>query len=90
MIAFNCLLLICLMIVMWLDRSLNTSAATTTSAFDFYVGKNHVRLVAPEKQWVTICSAQGQVMYHKELQGNETVTLPHGVYVINKQKVVIP
>ena len=63
---------------------------TTTSAFDFYVGKNHVRLVAPEKQWVTICSAQGQVMYHKELQGNETVTLPHGVYVINKQKVVIP
>ena len=34
MIAFNCLLLICLMIVMWLDRSLNTSAATLGAAAD--------------------------------------------------------
>lgn len=60
------------------------------NTLDFYVSPGQIRLVAPDKQMVNIVDLQGRTVYKAEVQGNETVKLPQGVYVLNNKKVMVP
>ena len=44
----------------------------------------------PDKQMVNIVDLKGRTVYKAEVQGNETVKLPQGVYVLNNKKVMVP
>ncbi len=46
--------------------------------------------MAPDKQMVNIVDLKGRTVYKAEVQGNETVKLPQGVYVLNNKKVMVP
>lgn len=63
---------------------------TAENVLDFYVSAGQIRIVAPNKQLVRIVDLQGRTIYSNEVQGNETVKLPQGVYVLNNKKVMVP
>lgn len=44
----------------------------------------------PTSNLVRIVDLQGRTIYSNEVQGNETVKLPQGVYVLNNKKVMVP
>lgn len=62
----------------------------SSSAFDYYVMPGKVRLVAPSSTPVSIIDLGGRTVFSQEVQGNQTVPLMKGVYVINGEKVLIP
>ena len=70
------------------DTGIDSQYAENT--LDFYVAPGQIRLVAPDKQMVNIVDLQGRTVYKAEVQGNETVKLPQGVYVLNNKKVMVP
>lgn len=64
--------------------------ASASSALDFYVQPGKVRLVAPSPTHVSIVDLEGRTLFSSEVQGNRTVTLMKGVYVINGEKILVP
>ena len=49
-----------------------------------------VLLVAPDEQHVSIYDLQGRTVFSEMVQGNRTVYLPKGVYVLNGKKIMVP
>ena len=47
-------------------------------------------LVTPEAQTVRIVDLQGRTVFAESVQGNRTVSLPKGIYVLNGHKVLVP
>ena len=64
--------------------------AEQTTGLDVYVRNGKVLLVAPKETAVQIVDLQGRIVYNALVQGNRTVTLPKGVYVVNGKKVMVP
>lgn len=65
-------------------------AEAETSSLDFYVRQGKVLLVAPDEQHVSIYDLQGRAVFSEMVQGNRTVYLPKGVYVLNGKKIMVP
>lgn len=61
----------------------------TEASLDVYPRRGGILLVAPKAQSVNIYNAQGACVFSKMVQGNETVSLAKGMYVVGKKKVVV-
>lgn len=70
--------------------SVGIGSAQSAQGLDWYVYPGKVRLVAAQEQNVTILDVQGRTMFSEAVQGNREVSLQHGVYVINGDKVLVP
>lgn len=66
------------------------NTAEQQSRLDYYVKKGQVLLVAPEAEMVRIVDMQGRTVFAENVQGNRTVSLTKGVYVLNGHKVLVP
>ena len=66
------------------------STAEGAARLDFYTRPGKVLLVAPEAQTVRIVDLQGRTVFAESVQGNRTVSLPKGIYVLNGSKVLVP
>jgi len=67
--------------------------ATTTdaaSSLDYYIQSGKVLLVAGKPTHVSIVDLAGRTLYNQTIQGNVSVSLPQGVYVLNGNKVLVP
>lgn len=60
------------------------------SALDYYVTPGKIRLVSPTEVPVSIYDVQGRSIYKAAFQGNKTISVPSGVYVLNGSKVIVP
>ncbi len=72
------------------DAGAGIDAVAADSRLDYYVSPGRIRLVAVDSTPVTIVDIAGRTIYSDTLQGNKTVTLEHGAYVLNGEKVVVP
>lgn len=72
------------------ESTTGISAADSARQLDFYVYPGKIRIVSPASTPVSIVDMQGRVVYSETLQGNKTVALDHGAYVLNGTKVVVP
>ena len=66
------------------------SNAEAQPRLDYYVKQGQVLLVAPEAQLVHIVDMQGRSVFSESVQGNRTVSLNKGVYVLNGHKILVP
>lgn len=66
------------------------STAEGRANLDFYTRPGKVLLVTPEAQTVRIVDLQGRTVFAESVQGNRTVSLPKGIYVLNGHKVLVP
>lgn len=46
--------------------------------------------MAPQETLVTVCDVQGRTIYREKVQGNVSIPLTKGVYVLNGRKVMVP
>ena len=46
--------------------------------------------MVPDATQVQLHDAAGRLVLNQRLQGNKTIHLPAGVYVLNGQKVLVP
>lgn len=69
--------------------STGISSQEVQNRLDVYATQGQIRIVSPSKQLVSIVDLQGRLMYQHEIQGNETVEMPKGVYIVNGKKVVV-
>lgn len=74
------------------DGQTNTGIADAPAAddFDVYVRGDKVIVVAPETEHIRICDIQGRQIYSRNVQGNVSISLPKGAYVLNGRKVLVP
>lgn len=66
------------------------NTAQTSSDVDIYAYPGKVRIVSAKPAHVSIVDLQGRVVFAQNVQGNENVYLPSGVYVANGKKVLVP
>ena len=57
---------------------------------DFFAAPGRLTIVVPDATQVQLHDAAGRLVLNQRLQGNKTVHLPAGVYVLNGQKVLVP
>ena len=69
--------------------STDIESQEAAKSLDVYGAPGQIRIVTPEKQLISIVDLQGRLMYQHEIQGNETVEMPKGVYIVNSKKVVV-
>lgn len=66
------------------------NTAQTSSDVDIYAYPGKIRIVSAKPAHVSIVDLQGRVVFAQNVQGNENVYLPSGVYVANGKKVLVP
>lgn len=57
---------------------------------DFYPSPGRILIVSPERQAVSVTDIEGRIHFEKEVQGNRTIRLPKGVYILNGRKAIVP
>lgn len=57
---------------------------------DFYAAPGRLTVVAPDATQVSLYDTAGRLVLHTRIQGNKTLSLPSGVYVLNGRKVLVP
>ena len=57
---------------------------------DYYVSPGKIRIVASRTAVAHIADLQGRTLYKQSVQGNVTLALPQGVYVLNGHKILVP
>lgn len=69
---------------------IDTAPSPATSQLDYYLYPGKIHLVASATTKVRICDLQGRLVFNESVQGNKSVTLPKGVYILNDHKVMVP
>lgn len=75
------------------EGQVNTGIGQTVEAdvnMDVFVRNGKVLVVAPQEVPVTVCDVQGRIVYSEKVQGNVSIPLTKGVYVLNGRKVLMP
>lgn len=75
------------------EGQVNTEIGQATDAdanMDVYVRNGKIIVVAPQETLVTVCDVQGRTIYREKVQGNVSIPLTKGVYVLNGRKVMVP
>lgn len=75
------------------DGQINTAvneAAGEADKLDYYVRPGKVLAAAVHDTMLRIVDLQGRTVYNRMVQGNVTVSLQKGVYVLNGQKILVP
>ena len=76
------------------SRSAQFTAADLTglhSAFAFTQHDNQLSVTATEPAAMAVYTVDGRIFRMYQLsEGSQTISLPRGIYIINKQKVVVP
>ena len=70
---------------------MNTEIGQATDAdanMDVYVRNGKIIVVVRRKTLVTVCDVQGRTIYREKVQGNVSIPLTKGVYVLNGRKVM--
>ena len=75
------------------EGQVNTEIGQATDAdanMDVYVPNGKIIVVAPQETLVTVCDMQGRTIYREKVQGNVSIPLTKGVYVLNGRRVMVP
>lgn len=72
------------------DTSIQTVEQSAADRLSFYSAKGTLRLVAPQEVNVSIYDLSGRLVFNQTVQGNQNVSLPTGVYILNGKKVLVP
>lgn len=74
------------------DQNINSGVAslnTSNRTLDVYSREGALLLVASEAQPVAIHDVMGRCVYSQIVDGNTTVTLPKGLYIVNGKKHIV-
>lgn len=75
------------------EGQVNTEIGQATDAdanMDVYVPNGKIIVVAPQETLVMVCDMQGRTIYREKVQGNVSIPLTKGVYVLNGRRVMVP
>jgi hypothetical protein len=75
--------------LIYLDAPSAINSVTPKKLVTVYGQQNGIKITAPERSAVTICSITGQLIHAGEISGTEFIPLPKGVYIVNQNKTAV-
>lgn len=66
------------------------ATATASSTFEVMTAPKQIRLAIPNAMRITIADVSGRVVLSQEMQGNKTISVERGIYIVNGKKVFVP
>lgn len=73
-----------------LQSGIHGLASSQAPAVDCYTRPGQLHLVSAEARYVSVSDLGGRPVYAGKVQGNVTLRLPQGVYLLGSRKVVVP
>jgi beta-glucanase (GH16 family) len=72
------------------DVQLTGMSSVRQDEMDLFTAPGSLHIVAPYATKVTVVDLAGRTLFSQQVQGNHTLPLLHGVYVVNGRKVLVP
>lgn len=67
-----------------------TTSGTTAYELKIYPSEGNILVVTPTPTQVNIYDLSGRLLLSRKVQGNVNLPVPHGVYIVNGKKVLVP